>query len=293
MGLLGDVRENVASTWETVRGDDIEIENLDTGDSRELTRRKVLVSAISTIGAWEGLKRTPGATERAVGGLSSSIDSLDDNYATDIKEIETSEGELHYTIDFEASDQAIYDIVVNNTNVRRANLNGEITEEGVINILDPESGNIEVGAGISPKGQEPSDNTEISDHRSYETETVYIGSDSDETDEPSNPDYADDICDIHRELNRNQQRSFEGELRTAEEIRGVDLDDIELYSKGDRIYLDDSSTKTGDIQLNGQKRDTDELSLPDRYAERMLEAYEEDRGGFYEGLDDIASGNCK
>lgn len=112
-------------------------------------------------------------------------------------------------------------------------------------------------------------------------------------DERDDFDYGDDMCDIHRELNRNQQRSFEGELRTAEEIRGVDLDDIELYSKGDRIYLDDSSTKTGDIQLNGQKRDTDELSLPDRYAERMLEAYEEDRGGFYEGLDDIASGNCK
>lgn len=178
MGVWQDFKENLGSTRDVLRGDDVEVENHDTGETYSLGRRKLLISAGSAIAGWEGAKRTPGAAKAAAGGVASGADRAGDvvfgeeeddvEIGLDVSDPSPNaayEEEIPYDVSVEADGAAVIDMMLDGEEVFSQSIDEDRTFEGAL--TPDEDGTYAFGVGLSPQSKNPGNISDVSEHQEY------------------------------------------------------------------------------------------------------------------------------
>ena len=271
MSVWQDFKENLGTTRDIFRGDDVEVENNDAGETSPLSRRKLLISAGSVVAGWEGIKRTPGAAVTVGQGIATGADRAGDAVfgngdvglnVYNPSPNENFEGEIPYDVAAEVEGEAVFDLMLDGEEVISQTLTQDAEFEG--NLTPDEEGTYIFGVGISPQSNNPGDVSDVSEHQEYAKFQVgfspedALEPDDENTETDSGLEFGDVAEEDYLEQPLRSRNRFEARLDGAYE--DVDLGElrVDVYGKDEenketRYILDneESDLDYGGLRLDG------------------------------------------
>ncbi|MFO7794152.1 MAG: hypothetical protein R6V35_04220 [Candidatus Nanohaloarchaea archaeon] len=311
MGILQDFKENIYSTVEIMRGDDVDIVNKDEREASGMSRRRAIVSAGSLIAGWEGAKRTPGAAVAAGNGVGTGLDRAGDavfgNNDIGLNVYSPSpndqfEGEIPYDIAAEVEGEAVFDMMLDGEEIISQTLTGDEEFEGAL--TPEESGTYVFGVGLSPQSNNPGDVSDVSKHQEHAKFRVEYN--PEDALEPGNGDAENnngdagnndgevdeglDFGSITEEdyLEQSSRSRTRFETRLDEEY-GEFLDEMRVVDTDIGYILDrrNGDTDYGGLRLDGDYKDDDGnvVGFDQSFAEDLHELSRDDGDEFTDLLE--------